>query len=303
MANNSSLQSETLEEIGNELRRQVMPEVNRWVTDFANSIMSNVQPPVHLILGKTIDQAQDSISQFKFETARAIDTEIRKELAQILNHSVDMTNKIADVVNDIISDPSENIEKVKELEIIETEDEMLRDESDEWDEKLNADDYGHETQATPAPSNGMSISAIRSVIKERIDNETIEDILKLHHTGMTTDEIRASGITMTEQTIEVIINDFALDTKPSPTAYSQKIKDDIRSMYANGHTIEYIAAHTRISMQKIDAMIQGIDQIRPNATTIALIKAHNDDGKSSDQIAELCSIKPEIVEHSLNGSQ
>ena len=42
-----------------------------------------------------------------------------------------------------------------------------------------------ETQATETVSNGMSISAIRSVIKERIDNDTIEDILKLHHTGMT----------------------------------------------------------------------------------------------------------------------
>ena len=138
MANNLSLQSETLEEIGNELRKQVMPEVNRWVTEFANSIMSNVQPPVDLILGKTIDQAQDSISQFKFETARAIDTEIRKELAQILNHSADMTNKMTDIANDIIADNlSENIAKVKELEITEVEDEMLRDESDEWDEKLD----------------------------------------------------------------------------------------------------------------------------------------------------------------------
>ena len=74
-------------------------------------------------------------------------------------------------------------------------------------------------------------------------------------------------------------------------------------MYTNGHTIEYIVAHSRIPTSQVDAIIQGIHQISPNATTIAIIKAHNDDGEPVDRIAELCSIKPEIVEHSLNGSQ
>ena len=74
MAKNLSLQSKTLDQIGNELRRQVLPGLNSCIIEFANEIMNNVQPPVDLILGKTIQQAEDSISQFKYETACAIDT-------------------------------------------------------------------------------------------------------------------------------------------------------------------------------------------------------------------------------------
>ena len=167
--------------------------------------------------------------------------------------------------------------------------------------------------AEPIPHN-MPLCTIRAIIIDRVDDMMIHDILTMHKAKMTPEEIRNSGIALTEEIIETIINDYGkrprkeskesepTDVEPDTSTLTPDQMHQARKLFKTGHTLESIAAETRISVDLVEEMTQdiGIDDYIINNFSLHIVQAHQNRDMNAEQIADELMLRPEYVAAVLN---
>ena len=312
MTNTLRLKPETTTNLHHELRNDVLPTIFQYIDDMASETFLQSDVPVDLTGLTNYAEIESALALHKEKSILHISDILKQTLAEML------------IDSRATSTPPTPLTEQKEsvVDKAEREDPELLNEPREFEPGPTAP----EQESSPA----MPICTIRQIIKDRVDDEMITDIVFLaaEPDQFTPAQIRKKGVKLDEQIIQVIIDDnehringviaacarfhkMTTDDDPEMTddeINAQPLNDytirEIKRMYKKGHTIEYITSETELSTTEVLEVTDEIDpdSIEPSLTTVAMIKGMKENGNDLDKIAEICKIRPEIVQ-SLNGSQ
>lgn len=178
-----------------------------------------------------------------------------------------------------------------------------------------------ETKVKPIKSTRKHMPActVRQIIRDRVDESTIHSVLEMHHEqGLKPSEIRAQGITLSEQIIQQIINDNQYSVKPSdpepieaesdgPTAESIAFTErEIKRMYKQGHTPEYICLSLEMPQSDVEALLPEIpaERTEPTSMTLELVrnlvesnKEKMDNDTAIRNAAQMFHLREDVVAH------
>ena len=292
MSKSLSLKQQQLDETNIEIRKTILPKLNSLITSAANNIIDNTTMHVIDISGKTLPEIEQMISNLKYEVSCQLNNEIRFELSKLLFATVH---------------PDESAEQVSQEQHIQ---QAAESNHDGYNAQANAV-ITEEQALAPVfePSNeSMPISVVRSIILERVDADTIERIIHLNAQGMSIAQMRSKGIKLADQVIETIIDDYATDETGDPVeppGYDSKTMRNVRKLYKNGHTVEYIASRTKLHVNDVNEIVSDINplDISCNYATLAMIQAHKAANAPNERIANACGLRLAAVELSINSSQ
>ena len=334
MTNTLSLNAETMSNLRNDLRIDVLPEIFEYISEKAIDIFLQNDIPIDLTGLTNYAEIESALALHKEKSILHISDIIRQTLAEMLSESRTLpTSTPSHTANELGSIPLDNesdpIPTPDELEAMyQSSLEAIRKPKSDEDTPREFDNEPREFEPGPPPPE-MPISTARQIIKDRVDDETITDIVFLaaEPDQFTPAEIRRKGIKLDEQIIQVIIDDnehringviAARSRYTQLTTNDYKMTDDeinaqplndykireIKRMYKKGHTIEHIASETELSETDVLEVTDEINpkDIQPSLTTIAMIKGMKENDDDLDKIAEICKLRPEFVQ-SLNGSQ
>ena len=289
MSKSLSLKRHELDDIGTEIRKSILPGLNSLISTATNNLIEQITVPIDQLAGKTIPEIDQIMTNLRYETSCKLSDEIRFELANAIVH------------------PDEAHEQHTQEQHVHQAAESNQDSFESQANAIIAD----ETPLAPVfePSNqSMPISVIRSIILERVDDDTIKRIIHLNAQGMSIAKMRSKGIKLADQVIETIIDDYATDESGDPIEppnYDDKTIRQVRKLYKNGHTVEYIASRTKTNIDDINVIIEGINEldISPNYATLSMIQAYKAADETAERIAQLCGLRLDTVKLSFNGSQ
>ena len=301
MSKSLSLKQQQLDETNIEIRKTILPKLNQLITTATNNIVNNITMHVIDISGKTLPEVEQMITNLKYQTSCEISDEIRDELAKLLFSIVHPGAAVQQMHEDAADEISQEQHVHQAAESNHTGLEIEPDITEPAEQQPAVPNLELSTEPMP-------LSTVRSIILDRVDDDVIERIIHLNAQGMSIAQMRTKGIKLADQVIETIIEDYATtDTGDpiEPPNYDDKTIRQVRKLYKNGHTVEYVASRTKTSIDDINVIIEDINplDISPNYATLAIVQAHKAANKTVERTAELCGLRVDAVKLSLNGSQ
>lgn len=315
-----------LNEIQIQIRQHVLPGLNLDIEQIVTEVIANISPTPDLLAGKSMHQITETLDHFKFQASKELNHIVTRQLIVMLENTLGIDVPPQSECDDTLESSTLLTERTDESDdtipiIADPQSEQLintlADHAKvDTEQILNALNDNVLADLPPA-AEPMPLCTIRSIIIDRVDDLMIHDILTMHKAKMTPSEIRVSGIALTEEIIETIINDYGHQkpkeskelaptpedvpydpSSPIPGSEHYDVKQrQVCKLFKVGRTIESIAAELRINVDLIEEMTQGIsiDDIVFNGLTSEIIKAHKEKGHSVDEIAEHFSLRPEYV--------
>lgn len=287
--------------INEQVESHLVPSIHKSLLNITNTIVNAMPIPQEIIQGKNITEATQALDAYKLETSEIVFNTLRAHFIEQLT-SIPSTlalNKVSERVIAYDAPPEPTATEVTE--------------SSQWNEEIKAH------SAELPRDKHMPLSTARQIIKDRVTDAQITEVLKHADTGMKPKEIRAAGIGLNEQIIQVIINDNPTvpqkqQCPPEPDMADIALEEQeqreyqqraVRRIYEQGYTVEYIAKDLDITVDEVNEHLPDDTRTAPVKLTdiqTQIIENEKTLGTEAEEIATSYHLRPEAVTQALNGA-